>query len=49
MKNKSVALITGANKGIGLQIAKDLAKHGFTVLIGSRNLENGETAAKNIG
>jgi NAD(P)-dependent dehydrogenase (short-subunit alcohol dehydrogenase family) len=44
-----VALVTGANKGIGLQIAKDLAAHGFTVLLGSRNLENGETAAKSIG
>ena len=43
------ALVTGANKGIGLQIAKDLAAHGFTVLVGSRNLEHGETAAKSVG
>ncbi|WP_040447093.1 SDR family oxidoreductase [Ktedonobacter racemifer] len=49
MQDKPVALVTGANKGIGLQIAKDLAAHGFTVLVGSRNLENGETAAKSIG
>jgi len=49
MQNKPVALVTGANKGIGLQIAKDLAAHGFTVLIGSRNLEHGETAAKSVG
>ena len=49
MQNKPVALVTGANKGIGLQIAKDLAAHGFTVLVGSRNLENGKTAAKSIG
>ncbi len=34
-------------QGIGLQIAKDLAAHGFTVLIGSRNLGRGETAATN--
>ena len=39
-----VALVTGANKGIGLQIAKDLAARGFTVLVGSRNLEHGEKA-----
>lgn len=49
MQDKPVALITGADKGIGLQIAKDLAAHGFTVLVGSRNLEHGETAAKSIG
>ncbi|WP_413379311.1 SDR family oxidoreductase [Paenibacillus taichungensis] len=47
--HKPVALVTGANKGIGLQIAKDLASQGFTVLIGSRNLEKGEAAAKSIG
>jgi NAD(P)-dependent dehydrogenase (short-subunit alcohol dehydrogenase family) len=44
-----IALITGANTGIGLQIAKDLAAKGITVLIGSRNLANGEKAAKEIG
>jgi NAD(P)-dependent dehydrogenase (short-subunit alcohol dehydrogenase family) len=49
MQDKPVALVTGANKGIGLQIAKDLAAHGFTVLVGSRNLKDGETAAKSIG
>lgn len=49
MQDRPVALVTGANKGIGLQIAKDLAAHGFTALVGSRNLENGEAAAKSIG
>ncbi|WP_315371502.1 SDR family NAD(P)-dependent oxidoreductase [Paenibacillus xylanexedens] len=49
MQDKPVALVTGANKGIGLQIAKDLTKQGFTVLVGSRSLENGETASKSIG
>lgn len=49
MQDKLVALVTGANKGINLQIAKDLGAHGFTVLVGSRNLESGETAARNIG
>jgi len=48
MHDTPVALVTGANKGIGLQIAKDLAENGFTVLVGSRTLENGETAAKSI-
>jgi len=49
MHDKLVALVTGANKGIGLQIAKDLAAKGLTVLIGSRTLDHGETAAKAIG
>lgn len=45
---KRVALVTGANKGIGLQIAKDLALHGFIVLVGSRDLARGEAAAKRV-
>jgi NAD(P)-dependent dehydrogenase (short-subunit alcohol dehydrogenase family) len=49
MPDKLVALVTGANQGIGLQIAKDLVSHGFTVLVGSRNLERGEAAAKEVG
>jgi NAD(P)-dependent dehydrogenase (short-subunit alcohol dehydrogenase family) len=48
MHHKPVALVTGANKGIGLQIAKDLAGRGFTVLVGSRNLQNGEAVAKSV-
>ncbi len=49
MQDKRVALVTGANKGIGLQIARDLAAHGFVVLVGSRNLEHGKTAAESVG
>jgi NAD(P)-dependent dehydrogenase (short-subunit alcohol dehydrogenase family) len=49
MHDNPVALVTGANKGIGLQVAKDLAAHGFTVVVGSRNLEAGEIAAKSVG
>ena len=48
MQNKPVALVTGANQGIGLQIAKELVAHGFIVLVGSRNLERGEAAARTI-
>jgi NAD(P)-dependent dehydrogenase (short-subunit alcohol dehydrogenase family) len=48
MQDKPVALVTGANQGIGLQIAKDLAAHGFTVLVGSRDLGRGEEAARAI-
>lgn len=49
MQTKPVALVTGANKGIGHQIARDLAGLGYTVLIGSRDASNGEVAAKEIG
>ena len=49
MHDKPVALVTGANQGIGLQIAKDLVTHGFTVLVGSRNLERGKAAAEEVG
>jgi len=49
MPNKPVALVTGANQGIGLQIAKGLVPRGFTVLVGSRNFEKGQTVAKSIG
>ena len=49
MQDKPVALVTGANKGIGLQIAKDLAARGFIVLVGARNPAQGETAARSVG
>lgn len=49
MPDKPVALVTGANQGIGLQIARDLVAHGFTVLVGSRNFERGVAAAEEIG
>ena len=48
MQDKPVALVTGANQGIGLQIAKDLAAENFTVLVGSRDLARGEAAARTI-
>jgi NAD(P)-dependent dehydrogenase (short-subunit alcohol dehydrogenase family) len=48
MHNKPVALITGANQGIGLQIAKELAAKNFTVLVGSRDYARGAEAAKTI-
>ncbi|MEI9973110.1 MAG: SDR family NAD(P)-dependent oxidoreductase [Ignavibacteriota bacterium] len=49
MPHKRIALVTGANQGIGLQVAKELVANGVTVLVGSRNFERGETAAKEIG
>ena len=46
---KPVALVTGANQGVGNEIAKALAAHGYIVYVGSRNTENGEKAAAEIG
>jgi NAD(P)-dependent dehydrogenase (short-subunit alcohol dehydrogenase family) len=48
MPNERIALITGANQGVGLQVAKELAAKGVTVLLGSRNLARGEEAAGTI-
>ncbi|MET0904512.1 MAG: SDR family oxidoreductase [Tardiphaga sp.] len=43
-----VALVTGANKGIGLEIARQLAEAGLTVLIGARDPEKGQKAANDL-
>jgi NAD(P)-dependent dehydrogenase (short-subunit alcohol dehydrogenase family) len=46
-QDKKVALITGANRGIGLETAKQLGEQGVTVLVGARSLSAAEdTAAK---
>jgi len=42
---KSV-LITGANKGIGLETAKQLLEKGFYVYLASRDLQNGQDALR---
>jgi NAD(P)-dependent dehydrogenase (short-subunit alcohol dehydrogenase family) len=44
-----VALVTGANTGVGFQIAKALAENGYEVFVGSRNLQKGEDAARQMG
>ena len=43
-----VALITGANKGIGLETARQLGALGITVLVGARDLKKGEAAAAEL-
>jgi NAD(P)-dependent dehydrogenase (short-subunit alcohol dehydrogenase family) len=42
-------LITGANKGLGFETARQLAAAGHTVYLGSRDLERGQAAARTIG
>ena len=49
MQSKRIALVTGANQGIGLQVAKELVAKGHVVLVGARYLERGQAAAKGIG
>ena len=46
MPHKRIALVTGANQGVGLQVAKELVTNGVTVLVGARNFERGEAAAR---
>jgi NAD(P)-dependent dehydrogenase (short-subunit alcohol dehydrogenase family) len=42
----AVAVVTGANRGIGMAVCRDLAARGFAVLLGSRDLRKGEAAAR---
>jgi len=46
---KRIALVTGANQGVGLQVAKELVASGITVFVGSRNPDRGLAAASEIG
>ncbi len=49
MNDRRIALVTGANQGVGRQVAKELVADGQTVFVGSRDLERGEAAAREIG
>ncbi len=44
----TTVLITGANKGLGLETARQLAARGWTVLLGARDPARGEAAAKEL-
>jgi len=45
---QQIALVSGANRGLGLEVVKQLAATGMTVLLGSRELAAGESAARRL-
>jgi NAD(P)-dependent dehydrogenase (short-subunit alcohol dehydrogenase family) len=45
---RKIALITGANKGIGFEVSKQIARTGVTVLMGARNKAAGEEAVAKL-
>jgi NAD(P)-dependent dehydrogenase (short-subunit alcohol dehydrogenase family) len=48
MENGRVALVSGGNRGIGLEVCRQLAERGITVVMGSRDAEQGQAAAAEL-
>jgi NAD(P)-dependent dehydrogenase (short-subunit alcohol dehydrogenase family) len=48
VNGQKIALVTGANKGIGYEVARGLAKQGMTVFLGCRDMARAEKAASQL-
>lgn len=48
MTQQRIAIVTGGNRGIGLEICRGLARHGYHVILTSRDLKKGQQAADQL-
>ena len=48
MNQSKIALITGANRGIGLEICRQLARQDYRVILTSRSADKGESAVQQL-